>query len=78
MGRLEIPGGLQRTTAVVGYQVEKLVGLAAIQPDNGQEVLLLLGAEVVYLARDLAVDIAGVDHQHLVAVFLGLGAVQKP
>ena len=39
---------------------------------------MLLGAEVVDLARHLPIDVARVDHQHLVAVLLGLGAVEKP
>ena len=38
----------------------------------------LLGAEVVYFARDLAIDVAGVDHQYFVAVGFGSGAVEKP
>ena len=46
--------------------------------DNGEDVLLLLGAEVVYFARDLTIDVAGVDHQYFVAVSFGSGAVEKP
>ena len=38
----------------------------------------MLGAEVVYFARDLAIDVAGVDHQYFVAVGFGSGAVEKP
>ena len=36
------------------------------------------GLEVVDLARHLAVDVAGIDHQHLVPVLLGLVAVEEP
>ena len=46
--------------------------------DNGEDVLLLFRAEVVYFARDLAIDVAGVDHQYFVAVCFGFGAVEKP
>ena len=76
--RLEMPGGRQCTAAVTGHQVVVLVRFAAVEPDDGQQVLLLFGAEVADLARHLAVDGARVDHQHLVAVRLGLGAIQEP
>ena len=52
--------------------------LAAIQPDDGGEVGQLLRREVVNLARDLAVDVARVDHQHLVAALGGLALVEVP
>ena len=68
----------QYPLAVVRHQAEIAFGLAAVEPDDGQEVLLLLGAEVVDLAGDLAVDVAGVDHQHLVAVLHGLGSIEEP
>ena len=38
----------------------------------------LLRAEVVNLAGDLAVDVAGVEHQHLVAALRRLAPVEKP
>ena len=38
----------------------------------------LLGREVVNLARDLPVDVARVEHQHLVAAVGGLALVEVP
>lgn len=48
-------------------EFQKPVGLPAIQPDNGRNVLLLLGAEIADRAGDLAEDVARVEHQHIVA-----------
>lgn len=36
-----------------------------MKPDDGRKALLLLGREVVDLARQRPVDVAGVDHKHL-------------
>ncbi len=63
---------------VVRDQLQVAVGLTPVEPDDGLQVLLLLGGEVVDLARDLAVDVARVDHQHLVFVRLGFVAVEEP
>ena len=49
------------------HQLQEAVRLAAIEPDDGGDVLLLLRAEVVDLRANLAVDVARVEHQHLVA-----------
>ena len=46
--------------------------------DDGEQVPHLLRAEVVDLAGHLAEDGARVDHQHLAAEALRLGAVQEP
>ena len=50
----------------------------AIQPDDGGEVGQLLRREIVDLAGHLAVDVARVDHQHLVAPLLRLASVEVP
>src|SRR5262249_1963079 len=52
--------------------------LPAIEPDNGREVPHLLGREVVNLARDLAIDLACINHQALVVALGRLGAVEEP
>ena len=69
---------IEHPAAVARHQVEEALGLAAVEPDDGQEVLLLLRAEVVDLAGDLAVDVARVDHEHLVAVRLRLVPIEEP
>lgn len=51
---------------------------STIQPNDGQQILQLFGAEVIDLARHLAVDVAGVDHQDLALVLLRLVAVEEP
>ena len=63
---------------VVFHQTEKAVFLAAVQPDDGGEVGELLRRKVVDLARDLAVDVARIEHQHLVAARGRFGAVEVP
>ena len=50
---------------------------APVEPDDGREVPHLLWGEVVDRARDLAIDLAGVKHQHLVFTLGGLGAVKN-
>ena len=42
---------VQRTLAVARHQVEIATGLTPVEPDDGQQVLLLLGGEIVNLAR---------------------------
>ena len=63
---------------VLGDESEEAFVLAPIEPDDGRKVLLLLGREVVDLARHLPVDVAGVDHQHLPPPLDGLGLVEEP
>ena len=63
---------------VVPNQRKKTYLLTAIKPDNGGDVLHLLGREVVDLACDLAVGIAHIEHQHLIAALRGLNAVEEP
>ncbi len=58
----------QHALAITGHEVEIAPGLAPVEPDDGQEVLLLLGGKVENLACDLAVDVAGVDHQNVALV----------
>ena len=69
---------VQGAGAVIGHHVEVPLRFTPVQRDDSQQVLLLLRAEVVDLARHLTVDVARVDHQHLVAARLGFGAVEKP
>ena len=72
-------GGLPQGTIQVGlHKVEETIALAAVEPDDGGQVLELLGGEIVDLARDLSVDVAGVDHEHLVAAVRGLATVEVP
>ena len=63
---------------VAGDELQETRGLAPVEPYDGQQVPLLLGAEVTDLACHLPVDVARVDHQHLAAVLLRLGAVEEP
>ena len=61
-------------------QLEEAIRLPPIEPDDGGDVLLLLGAEVEDGTRDLAVDIARIEHQDAIGP-LGvsfLRAVEKP
>ena len=69
---------IEHAVAVTGHEVEVLLSAAAIEPDDGKDVLFLLRAEVVDLPRDLAVDVPRIDHQHLVAILLGLIPVEEP
>ena len=69
---------VQTRAEILLHQRQKALSLAAIEPDDGGEVLHLLGREVVDLPRDLAVDVAGVDHQHLVPALGGLRPVEVP
>jgi hypothetical protein len=68
----------ERPREVFLHQPDELLGLAAIQPHDRREVLLLLRGEVVNLAGHLPVDVPGVDYQHLVAPVLRLVAVEVP
>ena len=68
----------RRAAAIVGHQVQEPLGLPPVEMDDGQQVPHLLRAEVVDLAGHLAEDGARVDHQHLAAEALRLGAVQEP
>src|SRR4030095_15375341 len=65
-------------TEVVPYQRQEAVLLPPVEPDDGREVLHLLWGEVVDRARDLAIDLTRVKHQHLVFALSGLGAVEEP
>ena len=62
------------------HERQEPVALAAIEPDDGGDVLQLLRRELIDLARafhELA-DAAGVEHQHLVLAVGGLVAVEVP
>jgi hypothetical protein len=73
--RLRISSG---TRAVSLDEGEEPVALSAVEPDDGGEVVHLLGGEIVDLAGDFAVDATGVEHQHLVAALPGFCAVEEP
>src|SRR5205807_573757 len=66
------------TPEVVLQQHEEAFALASMEPHDSGEVFHLLGREIVNLARYLSVNIARVEHQHLVAALSGLGAVEEP
>ena len=51
--------------------------LSPVEPENGENVLLLHWGEVVDLAGDFSVDVASVDHQHPAPVLRGLAPSQK-
>src|ERR1700726_2148846 len=55
-----------------------MFALGSMEPHDSGEILHLLGREVVNLTRYLSVNIARVEHQHLVAALGRLGAVEEP
>ena len=63
---------------IFGDQFQVAFCFATVKPYNCKDILLLLGREIVDLACDLAVDIARIDHQHLVSVLFRLVSVQEP
>ena len=63
---------------VVGDERHELLGLAPVQPDDGVEVGVLLVGEDMRARRDHVVDVARVDHQHLIMQVLRLALVKKP
>lgn len=54
------------------------LGFTPVEPNDGLQVLLLFGGEIVDLARDLAVYIARVDHPHFVFMRFEFVTVKKP
>ena len=64
VGRLAFRDGLRE---VVFYQFEEPLRLPTIEPHDGGDILLLLRAEVENGARDLAINVARIERQHLVA-----------
>ena len=66
-GRLSVPEGLGE---VALHEIEEPLRLPAIDPHDGGDVPLLLGAEVEDGARDLAMDVARIEHQDSVAPHL--------
>ena len=63
---------------IVFHQREEAFALSAIEPYDCGQVEHLFGREVVYLPRNLPVNVARVEHQHLVAALNWLGAVEEP
>src|SRR5262245_47269069 len=58
--------------------LEHLGGFAPIEPYDVRQEFDLLGREIAVRPVDLAVDVAGVDEQHLVPALLGLATIQEP
>ncbi len=53
---------IKSAKTVARNEIEVLLGLAAVEPDNGKQVLLLLRTKIIDLAGNLAIDVARVDH----------------
>src|SRR5208337_4672212 len=69
---------LFRAMQMLGDERAEPLGLAPVEPYDGEQVLELLGTEVINLARDLAVDAAGIEHEHFVGALSGLLLVEEP
>ena len=63
---------------VAADQGDELLRLPTVQPGDGGEVGELLVGEHVRARRHHVVDVARVDHQHLVLQVLGLALVEEP
>ena len=49
-------------------QAKEPLRLAPVEPDDGGDVLLLLGAKVEDGSCDLTIDVARIQHQYLVSL----------
>jgi hypothetical protein len=63
---------------VLLYQFDKAIPLTPVEPDNGGEVGELFRAEIVNLTGDFAVDVAGIEHQYLIAALFRLPLIKVP
>ena len=61
---------LKDSLAVSGHKVEVFFDLSPVEPDDGENVLFLFRGKIVDFASHPSVDVACVDHQDLVAVFM--------
>ena len=69
---------LHSLALITRHQLQELVLLATVEPDDGGEVGQLFVGEHMRAGRHHVVHIAGVEHQHFVAQRGGFALVEKP
>jgi hypothetical protein len=55
------------------HEYEEAVGLAAVKPDDGSEVLKLFRGEVIDFPSHFSIDVSGIDHEDMIFMINRVG-----